>query len=585
MKKFLLLYLFLFSAPVIFAQGQTGNTVINEVLEARREFFSTLYDTPDAEEHPLGYNRVEFFQKEYDFNKSMLEKLETINEEELSFDDYISYKLLSFAIDNDVKLFEFKEYLNPILSESGFHTYVLGRAGRSYRSKEALERYLVMLKDIPRYFDENIALMKEGIEIGFTQPMDGLQNYQATYDPYIVEDPEQSIFWQPFQSKPESMSDDEWSVMQATARTYINEYATASYANLKKFFEEEYYPDSRPQLGASTVPNGKAYYEHKVKYYTTLDVTPDEVHQWGLDEVARIRSQMEQIIKEVGFDGTFAEFIDFLRTDPQFYPETGEELLKEASFIAKKVDGRLPSLFGTLPRQPYGVVPVPDYLAENYTAGRYSGAPINSDRGGQYWVNLTKLDSRPFYTLPALTLHEAMPGHHLQIALTAEMEDLPPFRRNTYINAFGEGWGLYAEYLGHELGIYETPNDLFGRYTYEMWRAVRLVVDTGMHYKGWTRDEAVAYLADNSALSIHEVNTEINRYITWPGQALAYKTGEMTIKRERAKAEAALGEDFDVKEFHDIVLSKGTVTMTILGEIVDRWIAEKKAELAAEDSE
>ena len=582
MKKYILLSLFLLSCSLTYAQGQTGNATINEVLEERSEFFRTLYDTPDADEHPLGYNRKEFFEKEYEFNKRMMAKLETMGEEGLSFDDYISYKLITFTIDNDIKLYEFKEYLNPLLSESGFHTYVLGRASRNYSSKEALERYLVMLQDMPRYFDENIALMREGIEIGFTQPLEGLQNYQATYDPYIVDDPEQSIFWQPFNSKPESVSDDEWDVMQATARTYINDYATASYAKLKEFFEDEYYPNSRPELGASSIPNGNAYYEHKVRYYTTLDVTPDEVHQWGLDEVARIRAQMEQIIEEVGFEGTFAEFIEFLRTDPQFYPKTGEELLKEASFIAKKVDGRLPSLFGLLPRQPYGVVPVPDYLAENYTAGRYSGASLNSDRGGQYWVNLTKLESRTLYTLPALTLHEAMPGHHLQIALTAEMDDLPPFRRNMYINAFGEGWGLYAEYLGHELDIYETPYELFGRYTYEMWRAVRLVVDTGMHYKGWSRDEAVAYLSDNSALSIHEVNTEINRYITWPGQALAYKTGEMAIKKERAKAEDALGEDFNVKEFHTVVLSKGTVTMTILGEIVDRWIEEKKAELAEE---
>lgn len=572
----LFLFVCLFNIPLS-AQEMTGNPIINEVLTEIDSFYENRYTEEERAQFPLGFNTEEVFYDEFEFNRKMLDRLSEVNTDSLFFDDLISYKLLAFTLDNDLKLYEFKEYLNPILSESGFHTRILSRPNRNYRSKEALDEYLIFIKDIPRYFDEHITLMKEGLALGIVQPLEGLQNYGATYDPHIVENPESSIFWKPFEAKPNSVSEDEWAILQTTARNYITEYATVSYFGLKKFFEEEYFPNARPELGASSILNGKAYYEHKVRYYTTLDTTPDEVFELGMQEVQRIRSQMEQVIEDVEFDGSMAEFMAFLRTDPQFFPKTGDELLKEASFIAKKIDGRLPSLFSLLPRQPYGVVPVPDYLAPNYTTGRYSGAPLNSDRGGQYWVNTTKLESRTLYTLEALTLHEAMPGHHLQISLTAELESLPTFRRNMYINAFGEGWGLYAEYLGHELGLYEDSYSLFGRLTYEMWRACRLVIDTGIHYKGWTRDQAVEFLAENSALSLHEVNTEINRYITWPGQALAYKIGEITIKRLRLKAEYSLGDDFDIKEFHEVVLSKGTVTMSILEEIVDQYIAETKS--------
>jgi uncharacterized protein (DUF885 family) len=294
-----------------------------------------------------------------------------------------------------------------------------------------------------------------------------------------------------------------------------------------------------------------------------------------LAEVERIRRQMDSVIKAVNFTGSFQEFISFLRTDERFYPKTGDALLKEASFIAKKADGKLPSLFGRLPRQPYTVAPVPDYLAPSFTTGRYSGAPINSNRSGEYWVNTYNLPSRTLYTLEALTLHEAVPGHHLQIALTQELHNLPEFRRNLYINAFGEGWGLYSEYLGHEMGFYKDPYSLFGRLTYEMWRACRLVIDVGLHTKGWSREQAVKYLADQTALSLHEVNTEVNRYISWPGQALAYKIGEIKIREMRRKAEEALKEQFDVRAFHDMVLSNGTVTLSVLERMTDRFIQQE----------
>ncbi len=574
------IFLLLFSLLWIQSQAQvlTSDSTLNSVLREIDTFYDQRTTEEERERFPLGFANEAHFREEYDFNKGLLERLDGMDIETLSFDDYISHSLLRFDIHNQVQLFEFKEYLIPILSESGFHTRVLWRTNRSINSQESLERYIAYLNDIPRYFEENIELMRTGIELGITQPLEGLQNYGATYDPYIVDDPIESIFFRPMNNKPESFSQADWEIALQSVSDAINLSVTPAYRNLKQFFEEEYFPNTRDGLGAATMPNGKAYYEHKTRYYTTQDLTPEAVHEIGLEEVQRIRSEMKSIIADLNFDDSFADFIQFLRTDAQFYPASGEDLLKEAAWIAKTVDGRLPSLFGKLPRQPYGVVPVPDYLAENYTAGRYSGAALDSDRGGQYWVNTTKLESRTLYTLEALTLHEAMPGHHLQIALTAELEDLPSFRRKMYINAFGEGWGLYAEYLGYELDLYQDPYSEFGRLTYEMWRACRLVIDTGVHYMGWSRDEAVAFLADNSALSIHEVNTEINRYITWPGQALAYKMGEITIKNLREKAETELGEEFDIKEFHDVILSKGTVTMQILEEIVDSYIESKMAE-------
>jgi len=297
----------------------------------------------------------------------------------------------------------------------------------------------------------------------------------------------------------------------------------------------------------------------------------------GLAEVARIKAEMLDVLRQVKWQGSFPEFLQFLRSDPRFYAKTPEELLKQASYIAKRMDGKLPSLFKTLPRQPYGVEPVPADIAPKYTGGRYNGAPIDGTRAGTYWVNTYALETRPLYNLEALTLHEAVPGHHLQTSLQQELKDLPKFRRYDYVNAFGEGWGLYSERLGLEAGFYQDPYSNFGRLSYEMWRACRLVVDPGMHWKGWTRDQALEYMSQNTALSLHEVTTEIDRYIGWPGQALAYKMGELKIRELRARAEAALGPRFDVREFHDAVLRNGSVPLPVLEAQIDAFIAKAKA--------
>ena len=325
-------------------------------------------------------------------------------------------------------------------------------------------------------------------------------------------------------------------------------------------------------------PDGMEFYNNRIAYYTTLDLTAEEVHQMGLDEVQRIRTEMQKIIAELEFKGSFAEFLAFLRTDEQFYANSPKELLMFARDVAKRLDEQLPRYFKTLPRKPYGVAPVPDAIAPKYTGGRYIGTAPNSTEPGYYWVNTYDLPSRPLYTIPALTAHEAVPGHHLQGALNAELpEHIPQFRRNLYLSAYGEGWGLYTESLAEEMGIYTTPYERFGQLTYSMWRACRLVVDTGMHAFGWSREEAVKYMAENTALSLHEVNTEIDRYISWPGQALAYKVGELKIRELRQKAEEALGDSFDIRAFHEVILANGTLTLPMLEAEINDFIASSSS--------
>jgi uncharacterized protein (DUF885 family) len=444
------------------------------------------------------------------------------------------------------------------------------------RSAKDAEAYLLRLNDIPRYMEEHFALMREGLKIGIAQPYDVVKSFNNTYEIHIVGQPEQSVFWKPFTKKPASISDVEWQSITSRAKDVVMNKAVAGYKSVKQFFEKEYLTKAPIKPGVLYFPNGLQFYQDRVSHFTTTDLNYDSVFNIGLKEVARIKAAMYKVKEDVGFKGDMKSFIEMLRTDPKFYPKTGEDLLKEASFIAKKIDGKLPLLFGRLPRQPYGVEPVPEAIAPTYTAGRYSGAPIKSTRAGNYWVNLYNLPSRTLYTLEALTLHEAVPGHHLQMALTQELENLPTFRRNLYVNAFGEGWGLYAESLGYEIGLYKDPYSRFGQLTYDMWRACRLVIDVGVHAKGWSRQQSVDYLAENTALSMHEVNTEINRYIAWPGQALAYKMGELKIKELRKRAELALGDKFDVRKFHDTLLSEGTLTLRLMDKLIEKYIAANK---------
>ena len=437
--------------------------------------------------------------------------------------------------------------------------------------------YLNLLKAIPEYIDQQTQLIRKGLKAGMGQPLVIFKGYESTYEQHITLTAEENFYFSPFLKLPKPLSKSEKDSLQLAAKEVILEAVIPSFKSVKAFFEKEYYPNTRQSIGVSETPNGNAYYQSRIDFYTTLDLTPEEIHQKGLEEVDRIKAQMEEIVKEVDFKGSIKEFIQFLRTDPQFYAKTPEELLKHARNIAKKLDEQLPRFFKSLPRKPYGVAPVPDAIAPKYTAGRYIGTSPNSTDPGYYWVNTYDLPSRPLFLIPALTAHEAVPGHHLQGALNQELpESIPQFRRNLYLSAYGEGWGLYTEFLANEMGIYTSPYEHFGKLTYEMWRACRLVVDTGMHVFGWSRQKAVDFMTENTALSFHEINTEIDRYISWPGQALAYKIGELKIRELRSRAEKELGSQFDIREFHEQILAKGTLTLPLLELKILAFIEQKK---------
>ena len=517
-------------------------------------------------------------RKFLDADLAYLARLDEIDRSVLSADEQTNYDLFQFVVGHRAKLAKYRSYRMPILSDSGFHIGIQRMyESMAFNTVEDFQKYLSRLRALDSYFEQNISNMRDGIAEGFTQPKVILEGIIPSIAGVIVPQPTDSVFYSPFRNVPPHFSDAEAESLRAEAAGLIDDTVLPAYAKFLDFFTNEYIPGARETLGASSLENGNAYYEDLTRFYTTLDdSTPEGIHTKGLEEVARIRSEMEDIIRQVEFDGTFAEFIEYLRTDPQFYVDEPKQLLKEASYIAKKVDGQMPAFFRTLPRLPYGVEPVPDDIAPNYTTGRYWGAPIGGRRGGYYMVNTYALDKRPLYTLAALTVHEGVPGHHHQSALRQEIEGRPEFRRAFYPHAFGEGWGLYTEKLAIEMDIYETPYDHFGRLSYEMWRAVRLVVDTGMHYKGWSREQAQDFLAENSALSLHNVRTEIDRYISWPGQALAYKMGELKILELRARAERELGEQFDIRDFHDAILMTGGVPLDLLEREIERFIEDVK---------
>ena len=512
-------------------------------------------------------------QRRADYWRQVRQRLHHIDLERLEAEDRVNYDIFLRQLEDRLSAHDFKSYLIPITAETGFHTaFARLPSIVPLQSRSDYDNYLSRLALAPTYFQQHIELMRKGVVQGLVLPRIVLQDYRSNIEPHISDDLEQSVLFGPFKNFPASFSQADQEQLLKKASDIIKSRVVPAYRSFLEFMTNEYLPSCRSTVGASELPNGREYYAYLVRHHTTLDLTPDEIHQTGLREVARIRAEMDQVIDQVGFRGSFEQFLKFLRTDPRFYAQSGEELLKEASWIAKKMDAKLPSLFKTLPRLPYGVEAVPDHLAPKYTAGRYVGAPRGSTRPGYYWVNTYALESRPLYALPALTLHEGVPGHHLQNALRMELDHLPNFRRFSGINAYGEGWGLYAEWLGLEAGFYEDPYHNFGRLTYEMWRACRLVVDTGLHALGWTRQQALDFLAANTALSLHEIGTETDRYISWPGQALAYKIGELKIRELRRRAEETLGEAFDVREFHDVILLSGPVPLTVLEAQVERYL-------------
>lgn len=506
-----------------------------------------------------------------------LSKLQQFDATKLTEQQQINHAILAYILKDAISEYQYGAHLIPITAESGFHSDLAFMvSGTEFKTKQDYQDYLTKLKTIPVYMQQQTQWMQQGLTTGMTQPKAVLAGFEQSILAFVSKTAEQNVFYQPFHQKPDFIDMNSWAALQREAQQVVEQQLNPAYLQFYQFMVRQYLPGARDSIAASDWPQGRDYYQNRLEHYTSLKLTAEQVHQIGLAEVSRIRAQMQDIITKVGFKGNFAEFIHFLRTDPRFYAKTPTDLLKEASFIAKQIDAQLPKYFNTLPRTPYGVAPVPAEIAPKYTTGRYAGTN-RDDRAGFYWVNTYALDRRPLYEMEALTLHEAVPGHHLQISLAREQSALPEYRRNFYTSAFGEGWGLYSEYLGIEMGFYQDPYSDFGRLTYEMWRAARLVVDTGMHTMGWSRQQAIDFLASNTALSMHNVTTEIDRYISWPAQALSYKLGELTIKRLRKQAEQELGNQFDLREFHEVVLSNGSVPLSVLEQQVGRYIQLKKS--------
>jgi uncharacterized protein (DUF885 family) len=510
--------------------------------------------------------------------REVLERLHRIDRAPLAEPDGVSYDLFERALADAISEYRFKTYRQLITAEGGFHTDFSRLPEETpLGTVKDYDNYVARLRAFPAYARQNTDLLREGLATGFTLPRVVMMGFTDAIAMHVVDDVSHSVFWKPFTAFPQAVPESERERLRQAGRDAIRDAVVPAYRDFLAFMRDEYIPHARLTIAAADLPDGRALYAFDVSHFTTLELTPEAIHAIGLREVERIHGEMLEVMRAVGWKQGLPEFLEFLRTDPRFYAHTPEELLKDAAYIAKRMDGKLPSLFKVLPRQPYGVEPVPADIAPKYTGGRYNGAPLDGHRAGTYWVNTYALDTRPLYNLEALTFHEAVPGHHLQIALQKELKDLPDFRRFVYVDAFGEGWGLYSEWLGIEAGFYQDPYSKFGRLSYEMWRACRLVVDTGIHAMGWSRERAIAYLDGNTALSHHEVETEVDRYIAWPGQALAYKMGEMKIQQLRHEAETALGERFDVRDFHYAVLHNGTVTLPVLERQVHEYIQAARA--------
>ena len=565
-KIILISFFFLFSCS-----KSTSERQLNTIIDSYENY------NAKGDDSPLGQYTESRFEDYAHFCDSLKTQLESVNIEKLSEDSQISYNLLNFVLNETIVKYKFKTHWNPILSDGGFHLSLTFRV-RPLTDKKSAIKYLKLLKAIPDYINQQKVLIKKGLDAGMGQPLVIFKGYESSYNLHITDSAEENFYYSPFLKLPSQLSKKDKDSLQLAARDVVSNEVIPAFKSVKEFFETTYYPSTRKTIGVSQTPNGSDYYQSRIDFYTTqTNESAESIHEKGLQEVSRIKKEMKLIVKELGYKGSLKSFIKFLRTDPQFYPKSADELLKHARNIAKKLDEQLPRFFKTLPRKPYGVAPVPDAIAPKYTAGRYIGTSAESTDPGYYWVNTYNLPSRPLYLIPSLTAHEAVPGHHLQGSLNNELpETIPKFRRNLYLSAYGEGWGLYTEFLAEEMGIYTTAYEKFGKFTYEMWRACRLVVDTGIHAFGWTRDEAVSFMEENTSLSIHEINTEIDRYISWPGQALAYKTGEMKIRELRSKAERELGDLFDIRQFHEVILEIGTVTLPILEERVNKYIISSK---------
>ena len=506
--------------------------------------------------------------------REVLEQIRSIDPQSLSIENQLNYRLFLYNYERSVRGQKFDSHLLTFGQRGGIQLEHETAEGLSFNTSQDYKDWLVRLEKLPALIDQHINLGRLGIERKITAPNILMQRVAKQIQLQLVDNPEESPFFNVFIDIPENIQDRE--TIQSMARDVIKSKVIPAYYKLNDFFTEEYLPASRTTYGVLDLPNGFEWYENLARYHTTTDLTPDEIHEIGLSEVERIRSEMQEVIDSLGFDGSFNDFLVFLRTDPQFYYETEDELLEAYLATSKKIDPEMVSLFKVLPRTPYGIKPIPMESAPDTTTAYYMRPAADGSRAGYYYVNLYRPDVRPKYEIEVLSVHEAVPGHHLQIALAMELEGIPNFRKYSGYTAYVEGWGLYSESLGYDIGLYSDPYSRFGALTYDMWRAVRLVVDTGMHYKGWTRQEAIDFFTANAAKTEQDIINEIDRYLVMPGQALAYKIGQLKILELKNKAKKQLGDDFDIKEFHHAVLSQGALPLAVLEENIETYLLEVK---------
>lgn len=508
--------------------------------------------------------------------RDTLTRLRAIDRNTLSPGDQLNYDLFRIDTEAALRASELRLYLLPVSQRDGVQLSDGLTELLRFETVKDYEDWIARLKAFPKLMDQTIALMREGLKAKMLWPKVVMQRVSGQIAKQLVTKPEESGFFKPFLNFPAGVSQTDRDRLSAAGRAAVTDQILSSFQKFRDFFQKEYFPACFDAVGVWQMPVGAEIYTYLAKRETTTNLTPEQIHQKGLSEVARIRAEMQRIMEKVGFEGTLQEFFQKLRTDPQFYYKTPAELLDAYRAVAKRIDPTLVKVFKTLPRMPYGVIPIPDNQAPDTTTAYYNEGAVDGSRPGYYNVNLYKPETRPKYEMMALSMHEAVPGHHLQIALAMELGEIPNFRRYGGYTAFIEGWALYSESLGDELGLYDDPYAKFGQLTYEMWRAVRLVVDTGMHFYKWDRQKAIDFFRDNAAKTEQDIVNEIDRYITDPGQALAYKIGELKIKELRARATTVLGSDFDLREFHDVVLLSGAVPLEVLERNVDAWIAGKK---------
>ena len=541
-------------------------------LEKSPYFASLLGDK--RYDDKVSSNSVADFYDNRDYEEYVLKVLDSINSDNLSEENQLNYRLLKLDYEVSLEGRKYPSFYMRLNQRGGVQDYYDYGNRLNFTTESDYLNWFERVKGYTQNVKNSLINNREGLSKGYTQPRLVTEGVVSQIESLLEAEIDSHPYLRVFLGSDEVLGKDDAQELISEVKTYILEELNPAYQELATFLREEYLPQSRTGIGIKEVPNGREWYEYLARYHTTTDLTPDEIHEIGLQEVARIRSEMEDVMESVAWEGDFRSFLEFLRTDPQFYYETGEELLDAYRAMSKKIDAYMPTLFNKLPRAPYGVIPIPMESAP-FTTTAYYNAP-SAGRPGYFYANLYKPETRPKYEIPVLTVHEAVPGHHHQISLAQELENVPNFRNYLSFTAFVEGWGLYSEQLGESMGLYEDPYDKIGQLTYDMWRAIRLVVDTGMHYKDWTRDDAINLFLENTAKTQQDIENEVDRYIAWPGQALAYKIGQLKIMELRDKAKAELGDNFDIRDYHDFILSFGSIPLSIMEEKVDEFIAENR---------